>query len=457
MRAHGTRAPRVKRATRGPGLVALAGALVYTSARMQSVDTLIVGAGMSGLGCAGFLRGTDYLVLEAELEPGGYCRTVQQDGFTWDYSGHFFHFRHPEIEAHLVRRMPAGLVRTIVKNAKIQYAGRLIDFPFQKNIHQLPQEEMIECLYDLFFKDEGAPQEVGSFYDMLYARFGRGISEKFLVPYNEKLYACDLRTLDVDAMGRFFPYADVRDIVRNFRRPDDASYNATFTYPRGGAVEYVHALLRDVEPARLRLGERLVAVDLRRRIATTTRAEVRYERIVSSIPLPRLLAMSAVPHDAGTFTSNKVLVFNLGFDRKGWDGVHWVYFPERRLSFYRIGFYDNIFGEPRMSLYVEIGLDSAARVDIEAARVRVLDDLRSAGVVTDHALVSWHSVVLDPAYVHMTRASMAEAERTRAVLASQGVHSIGRYGAWTYCAIEDNLVEARALAEQILGRPVSWS
>ena len=26
-----------------------------------------------------------------------------------------------------------------------------------------------------------------------------------------------------------------------------------------------------------------------------------------------------------------------------------------------------------------------------------------------------------------------------------GVHSIGRYGGWTYCSIEDNIVEARAL------------
>ncbi len=39
---------------------------------------------------------------------------------------------------------------------------------------------------------------------MLYEKFGKNISEKFLVPYNEKLYACDLNMLDSDAMGRFF-------------------------------------------------------------------------------------------------------------------------------------------------------------------------------------------------------------------------------------------------------------
>jgi hypothetical protein len=69
--------------------------------------------------------------------------------------------------------------------------------------------------------------------------------------------------------------------------------------------------------------------------------------------------------------------------------------------------------------------------------------------VTDQALVSWHAVTLDPAYVHINRASQAEAARGRAALAAHGIHSIGRYGGWTYCSIEDNLVEARALAASL--------
>ena len=50
---------------------------------------------------------------------------------------------------------------------------------------------------------------------MLYAKFGKSIADKFLIPYNEKLYACDLDTLDPDAMGRFFPYADKEEIINN--------------------------------------------------------------------------------------------------------------------------------------------------------------------------------------------------------------------------------------------------
>ena len=68
-----------------------------------------------------------------------------------------------------------------------------------------------------------------------------------------------------------------------------------------------------------------------------------------------------------------------------------------------------------------------------------------AGVVTGQRLVAEHSVIMDPAYVHITRDSLAETARQRAFLGEHGVYSIGRYGGWTYCSIEDNIVEARAL------------
>jgi protoporphyrinogen oxidase len=162
-------------------------------------------------------------------------------------------------------------------------------------------------------------------------------------------------------------------------------------------------------------------------------------------------------HDPALFTSNKVLVFNLGFDRKGPRGVHWMYFPDRALSFYRVGWYDNIFDTDRMSLYVEIGAAHGETFDvrtIDALRARVLGDLAREGIVTDHQLIAHHHVVLDPAYVHITRASLAETARLREDLARVGVHAVGRYGGWTYCSIEDNLVETRALAASI-SAPIS--
>jgi protoporphyrinogen oxidase len=433
---------------------------------MDSVRTLIIGAGVTGLATAAALsaRGDDdYLVLEADREIGGWCKTVKKEGFVWDYSGHFFHFKHPEIERWLVDRMPGQHIRVVQRKSVIAYKGagkdNFIDFPFQKNIHQLPQDEFIDCLHDVYFarssdvKRDAAARDAtpANFKEMVATRYGRGICEKFLFPYNEKLYACDLATLDASAMGRFFPSADLTDIVRNMKQPDNASYNATFTYPEGGAIEYVRAIASAVRPGAVALEEGLARVDLARKVARTAGArgprEIRFDRLVSSIPFNRFVALCGLENDPTVWAWNKVLVYNLGFDAKGQKGVHWAYYPSRETSFYRVGWYDNIFDTDRMSLYVELGFGKDAPIDTGAMRERVLADLKREGVVTGQRLVAEHSVVLDPAYVHITGRSIVEHKRLAAILEEHGVWSLGRYGRWTYCAIEDNIVEARELVE----------
>jgi protoporphyrinogen oxidase len=441
---------------------------------MERFDYVVVGAGVSGLGFGNAIRAESarrgrppsVLVLEKEQEPGGYCRTIEQAGFVWDYSGHFFHFRRPEIEAWLRERMPADSVRTVQRKSRVRVrlasGEHEVSFPFQLATHELPKEDFLRCLADLVRaheRDDGAAPR--SFSDMLVRRFGRAMSDAFLVPYNEKLYACALDTLDPEAMGRFFPNANLQDVLRAVAHGAGGGYNATFTYPRGGAVEYIRALLRDLPAGTVALGEEVQSIDADRRVVKTAAREIEYGALVSSAPLPRTLAHTGIRHDPRDFHCNQVLVFNLGFDTKGRDDVHWLYFADKALSFYRVGFYDNIFAggvsevdralSARMSLYVEIGLPAGTPVDTDALRARVLADLRTAGIVTTQQLVAHHHVLMNPAYVHVTQRSIAESERLRAEMRRVGVHAIGRYGAWTYCSIEDNLVEARALAAALAG------
>lgn len=390
--------------------------------------------------------GNAYCIIEKELEPGGYCRSINQDGFVWDYSGHFFHFQDEGTKQDIMSGIPSEHIVEVQKSTQIKYKDRMIDYPFQKNIHQLPQDEFVDCLYDLVVNPF---QEERTFKEMLYKKFGRSIAEKFLIPYNEKLYACDLDVLDTDAMGRFFPYANLKEIVANFRKTKEDSYNASFLYTRGGAVEYVNSVLNRIDKNLISFGESLVSVDLKEKKAVTNLRELSYDRLISTIPFPQLLSLCGVSFDKSLYTCNKVLVFNIGFDKKGLDRTnHWVYYPESEYLFYRVGFYDNIVSSDRLSVYVEIGYREDDQIDIEGAYVRVLKDLREAHVISDHQVVSFCPVIMDPAYVHVTKEMEKDRDEKREYLSRYGVHSIGRYGRWTYCSIEDNIKEARQLASR---------
>lgn len=410
---------------------------------------VIIGAGISGLAFAMFDSGQDYRVLEGTDAIGGYCKTTKRNGFVWDYSGHFFHFQNKEIEEMIMRDMaPESLVHPI-KNTKIKYKTDLVDYPFQKNIHQLPKEDLIDCIYDLFNNDL---TEYENFKEMLYCKFGAGIADRFLIPYNSKLYACDLNKLDKDAMGRFFPYAEKEDIIRNFKRKNNDSYNSTFVYPKEGAFEYVKNVVKALDQDRIELNAEVATVDIKNKnVLTKSGRVIPYDRLVSTIPFPRLLQLCGIEYDSDVYSWNQVLVFNIGFDCKGpVDGIHWIYYPENKYVFYRVGFYDNILSQDRTSLYVEIGFDNTEKISPDSYLPRVLNDLLEAGVITKgQKMIDYESIIMNPAYVHITKESMKDVKMKKELLAQYDIFSIGRYGSWTYCSIEDNIKEAKMLAETI--------
>lgn len=413
---------------------------------MENVDNLIIGAGVSGLSFANFIKGDSYLIIEQDSEVGGYCKTIEKDGFVWDYSGHFFHFQNPTIKSFLLKRMAKNAVVNVTKNSKIFYNKLYVDFPFQKNIHQLPLNEFLECLHDLYFAKGKKPS---SFKEMVYANYGRSIAEKFLIPYNEKLYACDLNSLDKDAMGRFFPEANFDSVLRHFVSPDQKSYNSIFTYPKKGAIQYVHALLKDLNTKKILLNESLIKIDYKNHIAYTNKRTIKYNHLISSAPFPKLLELTKLPFNKKHFTFNKVLVFNLGFNGKGNREHHWVYFPNKEYRFYRIGYYDNIIPKNRMSLYVEIGMKDNEKVDVKKELATVLRDLKKAGIITNQKLIASHNVVMNPAYVHINQKSQEAFLNKHQLLNEHGIYSIGRYGGWKYCSIEDNIIEARELSKKL--------
>lgn len=407
---------------------------------------LIIGAGVSGISYANFTK-NDFLIIEQEKEPGGYCRTIKRNDFVWDFSGHFFHFQNPEIEEFVCKNINKSSLLKVEKHTQIYYKGQYIDFPFQKNIHQLDKEELIDCLYDLF---TSRVEKVSSFKEMIYNNLGKSIANKFLVPYNEKLYACDLNMLDMNAMGRFFPKTNKEDIILNFKSQNNVSYNSHFVYPKGGAIEYINSLLHNIDSNKLCLNERLIHVDINKKIAITNCREIKYDRLISTIPFPLLLNMCEINYIHEYFSCNKVLVFNLGFDAKGNDQTNsWIYVPEKEYIFYRLGYYDNIMGTDKMSLYVEIGFSEKEELQKEGLYLeRILRDLKKIGVITSQKLVDYEAILMYPAYTHITKRSVEEVNRIKKVLHKKNIYSIGRYGSWTYCSIEDNVLEAKKIAEE---------
>lgn len=418
---------------------------------MTKVKNLIIGGGISGLTLAYYLK-DDYLILEKDDETGGYCRTIKNDNYVWDYAGHFYHFKTDDFKELFLSLVEPEEIITQTKVTKIHYNNRLVDYPFQMNIHQLEQSEFIDCLYDLYFKTE--KEEYDNFLDMLYGKFGKSIVEKFLQPYNEKLYAIDLTKLDTNAMGRFFPYADFEAIMRNMKEAKNSSYNDTFLYLKKGTQYFIDKLKAQTDESKINLNTEVIKVDAENKFVVTKSGEtIYYDNLFNTTPfnffLEHFTDMSEVREE---MSYNKVLVLNLGFAKpsKNYTEEHWIYYPSKDLNFYRVGFYNNILNTDKLSLYVEIGYSKDAEVDVDTQLKLTLENLKKVGILDDDNEFVDHSVVImDPAYVHISGKTEEKLHNITADLAKKNIYTTGRYGKWTYCSMEDCMVWAKEIVDDL--------
>lgn len=420
----------------------------------MKVNNLIIGGGISGLTLANYI--TDYLIVEKDSSLGGYARTHYVDDYIWDYAGHFFHFKTDEFKNMFINSMDKNDYIIKNKNTYIYFEDKLIDYPFQMNIHELSKDKFIDCLYDLFNKQE--KEVYTNFLDMLYGKFGMSITEMFLKPYNEKLYATDLTKLDKDAMGRFFPYANISEIINNMKNHSNTSYNNTFMYPKKGAQVIVNKLCEKVDMNKVMLNTSVTSIDLNKKEVTlSTKEVISYNNLINTIPFNKFLSLLNIQeytNFSNELSYNKVLVFNLGFDKKStYNNTDWIYFPDKNINFYRAGFYDNILSTDKLSMYIEIGYSKESIIDestINKELSLTLDNLKKCKIIDDtFKLVKYESIIMDPAYVHIDTLHDKLVKEIINDLETKNVYSVGRYGSWTYSSMEDAMLQSKELVEKL--------
>jgi protoporphyrinogen oxidase len=103
-----------------------------------------------------------------------------------------------------------------------------------------------------------------------------------------------------------------------------------------------------------------------------------------------------------------------------------------------------------MSLYVEIGMEKNQTVREEYLLNKVLEDLVRVGVITNHKLVDHLMIVMNPAYVHITKQSKEIYDTWCKKNNPDGLFSVGRYGSWTYSSIEDNILQSKELSIRLV-------
>ena len=174
-------------------------------------------------------------------------------------------------------------------------------YPFQANTYGLPPEVVKECVVGfvetLQAPANGAPK---NFHEWVLRTFGAGIAKHFMLPYNEKFWKQDLRTITADWVSWSIPKPSLDEVVNGALGLTNKGmgYNPRFIYPKTGGIDCLpQALARPVK--RIHLNETLESIDPKRKVVRMASGrEEPYDSLVTTLPLPETFRLMKDTPDA---------------------------------------------------------------------------------------------------------------------------------------------------------------
>jgi len=425
---------------------------------------VVLGAGLTGLSAAFHLkgRGVAPVILEKEAQPGGACRTVGRDGFSFDLTGHLLHLARSESHELLESLGVRKALRDHRRRAGVALAGTVTPYPIQINTYRLPREVRRDCVLGFVqtgLQPEDPADEQASFADWVLRRFGEGFARHFFFPYNRKLYCTDPTELTTEWVGRYVPRPELADVIDGalglYRKP--VGYNATFLYPgRGGIQLLANGLAAALAPLRLATPVQEVRLGAKELVLESGET-LGWDVLVATVSLAHLAAITAdlpvvLRSAAARLRAVGVVNVNLGVRGTAPRREHWLYVPEEQFPFYRVGIPSNhgdVAPPGCHTLSVEISVPANAPAPDDLVE-RCLAGLEELGLLRRRSdVVIVDQVRLDPAYVVFDPARPAAVAALRDHYRTAGVRLSGRWAEWKYSTMEDALWDGGAVARRV--------
>ncbi len=421
---------------------------------------IIIGAGITGLSYAYFSE-RPFMVFEKEKSVGGLCKSIKDNGFTFDYSGHFIHIKDKKIKVFIEKILGKDLL-AIKRNSVIYFNDKIIPFPFQANLYYLSDKEKKECVDGIKNRKNIRIYNGMPFIDWCNAMFGKGITNYFLQPYNQKLWNYNLKKMTAAWTAPFVPKPTIENIEKSAyeKNNDSYGYNTFFYYPQtGGCGSLTENLYKKVRKSVV-TGTKVTKIDYIDKTVYADGIYYGYTNLISTQPLKELLkSIKNLPKRIKKLTNNlkftSVRCINLGIKyKKNIPDIikdkHWIYIPGKKYPFYRVGVYSNVCKKsaPKncYSLYVEFSGKNNVYDNCENT-IQYLKNLKI--INDDDEIVSTNIVDMPYAYVIFNKEREKTLDTINKFLTENNIYSIGRYGAWEYSFIEKNIIDSQYLAKKL--------
>jgi protoporphyrinogen oxidase len=420
-------------------------------------QVVIIGAGLTGLSVAYHLEHhnfSDYIVFERESVPGGLCRSIRANGFTFDYTGHFFHSPSSSIIDFLQSIMPQPLVAH-QRRSFIYSQKTYSPYPYQTNLHGLPTQTIIDCIQG--YIQRTPRRNTANFKNWVLSYFGTGFAQHFFFPYQEKIFDFPVSKLRT-GWQQAVPQTSLEEILIGALYPrdlDSKGYNAQFWYPKSGGIDNLIKAMHEALERQVHFNTAIEYIDIQDKyVQSADGRREHYEFLVSTAPLNHFLSMAGMAKQAQKLLCNSIININLGIKRPLITTHHWVYYPEKKYPFFRIGFphtLDSMVPEGQSSLSIEISsLSYPSKDQIANSTEQAVKHIQTIFGLQASEISFQQTLVLPHAYVIYDRWREQHVDGILGYLEQKNIYSAGRYGAWKYSSMYNAIVDGHTIAQKLI-------
>ena len=425
----------------------------------------ILGGGISGIALASQL-GPDVDVLEKRSRIGGLCGTIIEDGFTFDAAGPHIMFSKNKDVLNLMIAVLGDNVHQRRRENRIWFKGRLVKYPCENDLASLPPEDNFECILG-YLRNPRAGDTPSNLAEWSYATFGAGISEKYFIPYNRKIWNYDPEKIGLEFVSRI-PKPPLEDVLKSAIGIPTEGYlhQLYFSYPTEGGFEAMVNAFAARARARIETGWEVASVryaDEHWHVMSKSGEERLYDELVSTLPIHELLAVwpdapAAARQAAAKLRYNSLINVVIGMSEDPGHTYTALYVPDTEILFHRLSF-PKAFSERcvppgHSSLMAEITANEGDGVwDLTDQEVtgRVVDDLEKIGFVDRGKIVYRRVVRFRYGYPVYDLDYRKNVTAMREAVAATGLHLLGRFAQFDYINSDVCVERALALAPKLYG------
>ena len=416
------------------------------------MKTAILGGGLTGLTLGYFLNqeGIDFEIIEKEKECGGLMRTLQEDGFTFDYGGsHIFFSKDKEVLDFMLNLLGDNKIKNR-RSTKILYKGHYVKYPFENGLADLPKEDNFECLFhfvqNLIGKEKGELNKPKNLKEWFYYTFGKGIAEKYLIPYNEKIWKYPTEKTSLGWVERI-PNPPVEDIIKSSLGIETEGYTHQlyFYYPKVGGIQ---ALIKSLEE---KINENIVTnfevkkikKEDGRWVILNGREEKVYGKIISTTPIHDLIkalnATEDVKNAVNNLKYNSLITIMIGINKPKINDFTWLYIPDKGILTHRVSFPSNyspyVAPEEKSSVLAEITCnigDEIWKMKDKDLIEKTLDELHRLRIINKEDACLAKVKRMKYAYVISNLDYYENIKIVKDYMRKMGIELVGRFSEFKY-------------------------